>query len=64
MSMDRGSLLYRTGRHEMAEREFMAVLAEEPQNALAHAMVGLCLLRRADHDGATEAARQAIRLRP
>ncbi len=64
MSMERGSLLYRTGRHELAEREFMSVLATEPQNALAHAMVGLCLLHRERFDEAADEARQAIGLRP
>jgi tetratricopeptide (TPR) repeat protein len=64
MSIDRGSLLYQTGRHEMAEREFREALANEPSNALAHAMIGLCLLQRKAYADATQEAKQAIQLRP
>ena len=64
MSTERGSILYQTGRHDAAEKEFRAALGEDPSNALAHAMIGLCLSKRAQYDEATEEAREAIRLRP
>ena len=64
MSIERGNLLYRTGRFDLAEQEFGAVLAAEPTNALAHAMIGLCLLHRGRYEDAADEARQAIQLRP
>jgi tetratricopeptide (TPR) repeat protein len=64
MSIERGTLLYRTGRHDLAEQEFRAALAAEPSSALAHAMIGLCLLHRERFDDAAAEARQAIQLRP
>ena len=64
MSTERGSILFQTGRHEAAEQEFRAALATEPSNALAHAMLALCLAQRQAYDEATAEAREAIRLRP
>ena len=64
MSIERGSLLYRTGRYELAEQEFRAALGAEPTNALGHAMLGLCLLQRNQYADATYEAEQAIHLRP
>ncbi len=64
MSNERGSILYQTGRHEAAEQEFRAALAQDSSNALSHAMLGLCLARREAYDEATAEAQEAIRLRP
>ena len=64
MSIERGTLLYRTARYEPAEHQFRAALAAEPSNALAHAMIGLCLLQREQYDDAAFEAKQAIQLRP
>jgi tetratricopeptide (TPR) repeat protein len=64
MSIERGTLLYRTGRHELAEQEFRAALAADPADALAHAMLGHCLLQRQQFDEAAAEAQQAIQLRP
>ncbi len=64
MSIERGTLLYQTGRYDLAEQEYRAALTDEPDNALAHAMVGLCLLQREQFDAAADEARQAIQLRP
>jgi tetratricopeptide (TPR) repeat protein len=64
MSIERGSLLFQTGRHELAEQEFRAALVQEPSNALAHAMVALCLLSQKKYAEATTEAQQAIALRP
>jgi len=64
MSIERGSLLYQTGRLELAEQEFCAALGQDPSNALGHAMLGLCLSKRKEFAGATSEVGQAIRLRP
>jgi tetratricopeptide (TPR) repeat protein len=64
MSIERGSILYQTGRHEAAELEFRAALVDEPSNALAHAMIGLCLVQQKKYAEATEEAQQAVALRP
>ncbi len=64
MSNERGSQLYSMGRHEQAEQEFRAALIQEPNNALAHAMIGLCLLKRKAYGEATSEAQTAIGLRP
>ena len=64
MSIERGTLLYQTGRYDLAEQQYRAALVAEPSNALAHAMVGLCLLHREQFDDAADEARQAIQLRP
>lgn len=64
MSNERGNLLYLTGRHDLAEREFRATLAQEPSNAMAHAMIGLCMLKKKAYSDATAAAQEAIQLRP
>jgi tetratricopeptide (TPR) repeat protein len=64
LSIERGSLLFQTGRHELAEQEFRAALVQEPNNALAHAMVALCLVEQKKYAEATTEAQQAIGLRP
>ena len=64
MSIERGSLLFQTGRHDLAEREFRAALVDEPNNGLAHAMVALCLMSQKKYAEATDEAQQAIALRP
>jgi len=64
MSSQRGLLLYQTGRHEMAEAEFRLALVNNPDDAYAHAMLGLCLLKRKDYKQATAEAEEAVRLRP
>jgi tetratricopeptide (TPR) repeat protein len=64
MSVERGSALLKTGRFELAENEFRSALGQEPQNALAHAMLSLCLCRRKLYADATTEAEQAVHLRP
>jgi tetratricopeptide (TPR) repeat protein len=64
MSNERGHILYQTGRYDAAEQEFRAALGENSSDALAHAMLGLCLTRRKAYDEATTEAQEAIRLRP
>ena len=64
MSIERGSLLYQTGRYDQAEREFREALGTEPNDALAHVMIGYCLLKKKSFADATDEAKQAIGLRP
>jgi tetratricopeptide (TPR) repeat protein len=64
MSFERGTLLLQSGRHDMAEKEFRAVLVLEPNNARAHAMISFCMLRRNAYAEATDEAKQAIQLQP
>ncbi len=64
MSVERGAALFKTGRFELAENEFRSALSAEPQNALAHAMLSLCLARREQYADATAEAEQAVHLRP
>jgi tetratricopeptide (TPR) repeat protein len=64
MSIERGSLLFQTGRRDLAEQQFRAALVQEPDNALAHAMIALCLVEQKKYAEATEEAQQAIALRP
>ncbi len=48
----------------MAETEFRRALAEDPDNARAHSLLGLCLAHREKFKEATEEAQQAIHLGP
>ena len=56
----RGMMLYEQSRYEMAETEFRQVLAEDPNNGTAHALLALCLSNREKYSEATEEAQQAI----
>jgi tetratricopeptide (TPR) repeat protein len=64
MSVERGTVLLRTERYDLAEQEFRSALAANPNDAQAHAMMGFCLLRRKQYAEATAAAQQAISLKP
>jgi Tfp pilus assembly protein PilF len=64
MSTERGSLLFQTGRYDLADQEFRQALLADPQDARAHAMLGLCLVKRLKFRDATAEAEQAIQLRP
>jgi Tfp pilus assembly protein PilF len=64
MSVERGAALFKTGRFELAENEFRSALGQEPLNALAHAMLALCLCQRGQFADATAEAEQAVHLRP
>jgi hypothetical protein len=64
MSIERGSILYQTGRHEAAEQEFRSALVNEPGNALEPGMVAPCLVNQKKHAGATQEARHAVEFWP
>jgi tetratricopeptide (TPR) repeat protein len=60
----RALLLYEQDRFEMAEAELRQVLAAEPDDAYAHAVLSLCLTARRALNEATTEAQQAIFLSP
>lgn len=62
--MQRASLLISQHRFELAERETAAALAEDPNDARAHAFMAICLLSREQFDQATEFAERTIHLQP
>jgi len=62
--LDRAMILLRQSRPELAENELRAALGEEPNDAVAHAFLSLCLLELKRYDEATSEAAEAIRLAP
>jgi tetratricopeptide (TPR) repeat protein len=62
--LERALLLYQQSRHDLAETELRQALAAEPQDAYAHALLGLCLAHRESFQEATDEVRQAIHLAP
>ncbi len=63
-NLSRGLLLFEQARFELAEPEFRQVLASDPNNSMAHALLALCLSRREQFQAATEEAQAAVRLAP
>lgn len=62
--LERGLLLFQQSRHELAEAELRQALADEPQEAYAHALLALCLAEREKFADATAEAQQAIHFAP
>ena len=62
--LERALLLYQQSRYEPAEQEIRAALGEQPQDAFAHALLGLCLMQREKLVEAATATAQAIHLGP
>jgi len=60
----RAQLLMQQSRFEMAEEQLRLALAENSEDAVAHAMLAICLLERKEYNGATDEARQAIHCAP
>lgn len=60
----RGIHLLELGRTADAEREFRAALAENPNDANAHALLSGCLVERKEFDEATREAEAAVGLGP
>jgi tetratricopeptide (TPR) repeat protein len=63
-NLERGLLLLQQSRHEMAESELRQALADDPHDAYAHALLGLCLAHREQFQEATGEAQQAVHLGP
>jgi tetratricopeptide (TPR) repeat protein len=51
-------------RYELAAKEFRAVLAAQPQHALAHASLSVCQTELQRFSQAVESAREAVRIDP
>jgi len=62
--LERGLLLYQQDRHELAGEQLRLALAQEPDDAHAHALLALCLAEGEQFAEATDEARQAIVLAP
>lgn len=62
--LSRALLLVEQSRYELAEEELRQVLAQEPQDAYAHALLGYCLTERERFDEAALEIQQAIHLAP
>jgi len=60
----RGSLLYQQGRYQQAEEEFRKELAEDPDSAIAHALLAETLCELEKFKEASEEAGQAVALEP
>jgi tetratricopeptide (TPR) repeat protein len=63
-NLERALLLFQQSRHEMAEDELRQALATDPNNAYAHALLGLCLAHREKFEEAAQETRQAIHMAP
>jgi Tfp pilus assembly protein PilF len=63
-NFQRALVLFEQSRLDLAEPEVRKALAGDPDNALAHAMLSICMLEREDWTAATDEARTAVRLAP
>jgi len=63
-AMQRAMILHDQHRYADAERELKQVLATDPHNAHAHALLGLCLVEQRQYKEATAEAEQAVGLEP
>lgn len=61
---ERAMLLLQQSRHALAEEELRKALAEEPDHALAHSYLGLCLANRERFKEATVEAERGVELAP
>ena len=59
-AFQRGILLYRQGRYDLADREFRTDLAADPGNPVSHAFLALCLAERGEPAGALAEADEAV----
>ena len=57
-------MLLQQHRLDLAQEEFRQALAQEPDNAIVHAMLSLCLNQLAEGEEGLEEARQAVQLAP
>ena len=62
--LERATLLYQQNRPEQAETELRLALADDPNLAVAHALLALCLSIRQQHLEATREAQASIALAP
>ncbi len=61
---ERAIVLFQQKRHDLAEKELRQLLAAEPHDAHAHALLALCMAHQNKLDEAIAEARQAVHLAP
>jgi tetratricopeptide (TPR) repeat protein len=61
---ERGLVLLRSGRYEMAEKEYRLAVAQEPDSAYAHALLANVLRAMKRHNEALAEADEAVHLAP
>jgi len=61
---ERAELLFQQSRHDLAEKELRLSLALDPNFAMAHGLLALCMLERQAFKEATDEAYQTIALAP
>jgi tetratricopeptide (TPR) repeat protein len=62
--LERALILFEQSRFDLAEQEVRRDLEAEPDNATAHALLGLCLSERGEHRQAMWAAQEAVNQEP
>lgn len=62
--LQRAELLINQGRFDLAEEHVRRALLEQPEHALPHSYLALCLSQAQRHREATDAARRAVGLAP
>src|SRR4051794_39189843 len=60
----RAAILVEQNRHDLASRELLQGLAQDPNNAWAHCALAVCRSHQGDHDAAHRLACRAIELEP
>ncbi len=60
----RAQLLISQNRFDLAEQELGAILAKDPQDAVAHLLISICYRHSKRYREATDSAQQAISLQP
>jgi tetratricopeptide (TPR) repeat protein len=61
---ERAQLLFQQSRYDLAEESLRRTLADDPDFAMAHGLLALCMLQRQAYKEATEEAERAVRLEP
>src|SRR5690348_908261 len=64
VTFQRAQLLYQQHRYDLAANACREALAQSPHNALAHALLGLCLVHQKKYEDATAEAALAIHQAP
>lgn len=62
--LQRAWMLAETSRWQQAEQEVRLALADDPDDAPAQALLGLCLVEQQQYEAATQAVQQAVSLAP
>ncbi len=63
-SLERALVLFDQSNYDLAEQELRKELSTDPNQPVAHALLGLCLVRKKKWEEATQAVKQAVHLGP